>query len=136
VRTKAAFGLLSGVLAAGFVSGTLTARFLPTASTFEVADAVAVASVLYLRAFLPDAGGVSCAGEACDPLLHDSSCTSSTSTSSSDEELSPRLPPHKSGLPSLSDMVALHTSRVAGEISWCMTVFVTLLSNFSSTGSF
>jgi len=108
-RRAAAFGLLSGVSAAGFVSGTLTARFLPTASTFQVAAAVAVASALYLRAFLPDAGGVSCADEACDPLLQDSSCTSSAS--SSDEELSPRLPPHKSGLPSLSDMVALLTSR-------------------------
>lgn len=36
-RRAAAFGLLSGVSAAGFVSGTLTARFLPTASTFQVA---------------------------------------------------------------------------------------------------
>lgn len=125
-RRAAAFGLLSGVSAAGFVSGTLTARFLPTASTFQVAAAVAVASALYLRAFLPDAGGVSCADEACDPLLQDSSCTSSTSTSSSDEELSPRLPPHKSGLPSLSDMVALLTGSLALSGAAVVTFFYSL----------
>ncbi|EES07480.1 hypothetical protein BDA96_04G307100 [Sorghum bicolor] len=123
-RRAAAFGLLSGVSAAGFVSGTLTARFLPTASTFQVAAAVAVASALYLRAFLPDAGGVSCADEACDPLLQDSSCTSSAS--SSDEELSPRLPPHKSGLPSLSDMVALLTSSLALSGAAVVTFFYSL----------
>lgn len=126
-RRAAAFGLLSGVSAAGFVSGTLTARFLPTASTFQVAAAVAVAAALYLRAFLPDAGGsASCADEACDPLLQDSSCASSTS--SSDEELSPRLPPHKRGLPSLSDMVALLTSRLRKNSLVCIAVFVTLHS--------
>ncbi|CAD6243062.1 unnamed protein product [Miscanthus lutarioriparius] len=123
-RRAAAFGLLSGVSAAGFVSGTLTARFLPTASTFQVAAAVAVASALYLRAFLPDAGGVSCADEACDPLLQDSSCTSSTS--SSDEELSPRLPLHKSGLPSLSDMVALLTGSLAMSGAAIVTFFYSL----------
>ncbi|XP_066319134.1 uncharacterized protein [Miscanthus floridulus] len=126
-RRAAAFGLLSGVSAAGFVSGTLTARFLPTASTFQVAAAVAVASALYLRAFLPDAGGVSCADEACDPLIQDSSCTSSTS--SSDEELSPRLPPHKSGLPSLSDMVALLTGSLAMSGAAIVTFFYSLGEN-------
>jgi len=124
-RRAAAFGLLSGVSAAGFVSGTLTARFLPTASTFQVAAAVAVAAALYLRAFLPDAGGsVSCADEACDPLLQDSSCASSTS--SSDEELSPRLPPHKGGLPSLSDMVALLTGSLALSGAATITFFYSL----------
>nr|ACG39029.1 hypothetical protein [Zea mays] len=124
-RRAAAFGLLSGVSAAGFVSGTLTARFLPTASTFQVAAAVAVAAALYLRAFLPDAGGsVSCADEACDPLLQDSSCASSTS--SSDEELSPRLPPHKRGLPSLSDMVALLTGSLALSGAATITFFYSL----------
>lgn len=109
-RRAAAFGLFSGVSAAGFVSGTLTARFLATSSTFQVATAVATAAAIYLRVFLPDSGGTSCADEACDPLLHASSCTSS-SASSSDEELSLRLPPLKRGLPSISDMVALLTGR-------------------------
>jgi len=114
-RRAAAFGLLSGVSAAGFVSGTLTARFLATSSTFQVAAAVAIVAALYLRVFLPDSGGVSCSDEACDPLLQASSCTSSTSSSASssepDGDLSPRLPPQKGGLPSLSDMFALLTGR-------------------------
>jgi hypothetical protein len=112
-RRAAAFGLLSGVSAAGFLSGTVTARFLPTSSTFQVAAAVAAAGAIYLRAFVPDSGAaVSFDDEACDPLLQGSPCSSATSSSSSsDGELSPRLPPYKGVLPSPSDMVALLTSR-------------------------
>ncbi|XP_062222511.1 uncharacterized protein LOC133921586 [Phragmites australis] len=127
-RRAAAFGLLSGVSAAGFVSGTLTARFLSTSSTFQVSAAVAAAAALYLRAFLPDSGGVSCGDEACDPLLQDSSCSSSTSspTSSSDEELSLRLPPQKGRLPSLSDMVTLLTDSLALSGAATVTFFYSL----------
>ncbi|TVU27940.1 hypothetical protein EJB05_19445 [Eragrostis curvula] len=125
-RRAAAFGLLSGVSTAGFVSGTLTARFLPTSSTFKVAAAVAAAAALYLRVFLPDSNGASfCGDEACDPLLQDSSSTSS-SASSSDEELSPRLPPRKGGLPSLRDMAALLTSSVAMSGAATITFFYSL----------
>ncbi|KAJ1280349.1 hypothetical protein BS78_04G225300 [Paspalum vaginatum] len=123
-RRATAFGLLSGVSAAGFVSGTLTARFLPTASTFQVAAAVAVATALYLRAFLPEAGGVSCGDEACDPLLQGSSCSSSAS--SSDEELSPKLPPRKAGLPSISEMGALLTGSLALSGAATITFFYSL----------
>ncbi|KAF8765428.1 hypothetical protein HU200_008573 [Digitaria exilis] len=124
-RRAAAFGLLSGVSAAGFVAGTLTARFLSTSSTFQVATAVAVAATLYLRAFLPDSGGgVSCGDEACDPLLQDSPCSSSAS--SSDEELSPKLSPHKGGLPSLSDMTTLLTGSVALSGAATVTFFYSL----------
>ena len=35
-RRASAFGVLSGVTSAAFVCGTLTARFVPTASTFKV----------------------------------------------------------------------------------------------------
>ncbi|CAN6239644.1 unnamed protein product [Urochloa humidicola] len=123
-RRAAAFGLLSGVSAAGFVSGTLTARFLATSSTFQVAAAVATAAALYLRAFLPDSGGVSCSDDdkACDPLLR----ASSSSTSSSDEELSPKLPPHKGGLPSLSDMLTLLTGSLAMSGAATITLFYSL----------
>ena len=109
-RRAAAFGLLSGVSAAGFLSGTVTARFLSTSSTFQVAAAVAAAGAIYLRAFVPDSGAaaVSFDDESCAPLLQDSSCSSSTS---SDGDLSPRLPPYKGMLPSPSDMVALLTGR-------------------------
>jgi hypothetical protein len=112
-RRAAAFGLLSGVSAAGFLSGTITARFLPTSSTFQVAAAVAAAGAIYLRAFVPDSGAaVSFADETCDPLLQESSsCSETSSSTSSDGDLSPRLPPYKGVLPSPSDMVALLTSR-------------------------
>jgi len=129
-RRAAAFGLLSGVSAAGFVSGTLTARFLATSSTFQVAAAVAIVAALYLRVFLPDSGGVSCSDEACDPLLQASSCTSSTSSSASssepDGDLSPRLPPQKGGLPSLSDMFALLTGSLAMSGAATITFFYSL----------
>ncbi|CAN6274988.1 unnamed protein product [Urochloa humidicola] len=125
-RRAAAFGLLSGVSAAGFVSGTLTARFLATSSTFQVAAAVATAAALYLRVFLPDSGGVSCTDEACDPLLQASSSCTSSSASSSDEDLLPRLPPRKGGLPSLSDMLTLFTGSLALSGAATITFFYTL----------
>ncbi|CAL4919794.1 unnamed protein product [Urochloa decumbens] len=127
-RRAAAFALLSGVSAAGFVSGTLTARFLAASSTFQVAAAVATATALYLRVFLPDSGGVSCTDgdQACDPLLQASSSSTSSSASSSDEELSPRLPPHKAGLPSLSDMFTFLTGSLAMSGAATITFFCSL----------
>ncbi|KAL5211592.1 hypothetical protein ABZP36_022439 [Zizania latifolia] len=126
-RRAAAFGLLAGVSAAGFVSGTLTARFLPTSSTFQVAAAVAAATAIYLRVFVPDSGANSFDDEACDPLLQGSSCSAAaSSSSSSDEDLMPRLPPHKGGLPSLSDMVALLTGSVTLSGTAIVTLFYSL----------
>ncbi|KAG8071769.1 hypothetical protein GUJ93_ZPchr0006g43459 [Zizania palustris] len=126
-RRAAAFGLLAGVSAAGFVSGTLTARFLPTSSTFQVAAAVAAATAIYLRVFVPDSGANSFVDEACDPLLQGSSCSATSSSSSlSDEDLTPRLPPHKGGLPSLSDMIALLTGSVTLSGTAIVTLFYSL----------
>ncbi|CAI0435064.1 unnamed protein product [Linum tenue] len=53
-RRAAAFGILSGIGSAAFVCGTFIARFLSTASTFQVATAVAIAGTVYMRIFLPD----------------------------------------------------------------------------------
>uniref|UniRef100_A0A0D9YW69 Major facilitator superfamily (MFS) profile domain-containing protein n=1 Tax=Oryza glumipatula TaxID=40148 RepID=A0A0D9YW69_9ORYZ len=127
-RRAAAFGLLSGVSAAGFVSGTLTARFLQTSTTFQVAAAVAAATAIYLRAVVPDSGGAnSFVDEACDPFLQGSSCSAATSSSSSsDEEISPRLPPHKGGVPSLSDMVSLLTGSLTLSGAAIVTFFYSL----------
>uniref|UniRef100_A0A0D3F8N3 Major facilitator superfamily (MFS) profile domain-containing protein n=1 Tax=Oryza barthii TaxID=65489 RepID=A0A0D3F8N3_9ORYZ len=121
-RRAAAFGLLSGVSAAGFVSGTLTARFLQTSTT------VAAATAIYLRAVVPDSGGAnSFVDEACDPFLQGSSCSAATSSSSSsDEEISPRLPPHKGGVPSLSDMVSLLTGSLTLSGAAIVTFFYSL----------
>uniref|UniRef100_A0A0D9VJ97 Major facilitator superfamily (MFS) profile domain-containing protein n=1 Tax=Leersia perrieri TaxID=77586 RepID=A0A0D9VJ97_9ORYZ len=126
-RRAAVFGLLSGVSAAGFVSGTLTARFLPTSSTFQVAAAVAAATAIYLRAFVPDSGAKSFVDEACEPFLQGSSCSGAgSSSSSSDEDLSPRLPPHKGGVPSLTDMAALLTSSLTLSGAAIVTFFYSL----------
>ncbi|KAI3431983.1 MFS domain-containing protein [Psidium guajava] len=53
-RRASAFGILSGIGSAAFVCGNLSTRFLSTPSTFQVATAVAVATLAYMRFFLPD----------------------------------------------------------------------------------
>ncbi|XP_030523233.1 tetracycline resistance protein, class D-like isoform X2 [Rhodamnia argentea] len=49
-----AFGILSGVLSAAFVCGTLAARFISTALTFQVAAVASMVAVVYMRIFLKD----------------------------------------------------------------------------------
>ncbi|XP_058098363.1 uncharacterized protein LOC131243207 isoform X2 [Magnolia sinica] len=53
-QRTSAFGLLSGISSAAFVFGTVTARFLPTHSTFQVAAAIASIAAIYMRSFLSD----------------------------------------------------------------------------------
>ncbi|XP_018851767.1 hippocampus abundant transcript-like protein 1 isoform X3 [Juglans regia] len=53
-RRASAFGVLSGIGSSAFVCGTLSARFLSTSSTFQVATSVAVVAAVYMRVFLPD----------------------------------------------------------------------------------
>lgn len=53
-RRASAFGILSGIGSAAFVCGNLSTRFLSTPSTFQVATAVAVVALAYMRFFLPD----------------------------------------------------------------------------------
>ncbi|KAL5144350.1 Hippocampus abundant transcript-like protein 1 [Glycine soja] len=49
-----AFGILSGIASAAFVCGTLSARFLSTALTFQVSTLIAVIGALYMQFFLRD----------------------------------------------------------------------------------
>ncbi|KAK1419721.1 hypothetical protein QVD17_29004 [Tagetes erecta] len=54
-QRASAFGILSGVSSCSFVFGSLSTRFLPnTASIFQVATAVSMVSVVYMRIFLPE----------------------------------------------------------------------------------
>ncbi|KAG2703094.1 hypothetical protein I3760_06G121500 [Carya illinoinensis] len=53
-QRASAFGILAGVGSAAFVSGTLTARFLSTASTFQVAAVVSILAAVYMRVFLEE----------------------------------------------------------------------------------
>ncbi|KAK4437599.1 Hippocampus abundant transcript 1 protein [Sesamum alatum] len=53
-KRVSAFGLLSGVVSAATVCGTLAARLLPTNRIFQVAAVVAVVAAVYMRIFLED----------------------------------------------------------------------------------
>ncbi|XP_075501659.1 uncharacterized protein LOC142539819 [Primulina tabacum] len=53
-KRVSAFGLLSGVISAGTVSGTLAARLLPPTQIFQVAAVVSVVAAVYMRVFLQE----------------------------------------------------------------------------------
>ncbi|XP_043708781.1 tetracycline resistance protein, class A-like [Telopea speciosissima] len=61
-RRASAFGILSGIVSIAFICGTLTARFLSTALTFQVSATVAVLAALYMKVFVRDSiGGIDAA---------------------------------------------------------------------------
>ncbi|KAG6528259.1 hypothetical protein ZIOFF_010410 [Zingiber officinale] len=72
-KRASTFSVLSGISLAGFVSGTLAARFLPTSYTFQVAALVAAFSTLYMKIFLAETNrGASLADEeSTQPLCFD-----------------------------------------------------------------
>ncbi|KAK1560657.1 hypothetical protein Q3G72_029333 [Acer saccharum] len=49
-----AFGILSGICSAAFVSGTLVTRFISTTATFQVATIVSMLAAIYMRVFLEE----------------------------------------------------------------------------------
>ncbi|KAJ1436333.1 MFS transporter superfamily [Sesbania bispinosa] len=53
-KRASAFGILAGVGSASFVGGTLAARFLPTALTFQVASVFSMIALVYMRIFLKE----------------------------------------------------------------------------------
>ncbi|XP_015574799.1 tetracycline resistance protein, class H isoform X2 [Ricinus communis] len=53
-RRASAFGILSGIGSSAFVCGTLSTRFLSTASTFQVSASMAVVAIVYMKVFLQD----------------------------------------------------------------------------------
>ncbi|KAI4297807.1 hypothetical protein L6164_037672 [Bauhinia variegata] len=56
-KRASAFGILAGVGSASFVCGTLAARFLSTASAFQVAALSSMIGVVYMRIFLKESVG-------------------------------------------------------------------------------
>ncbi|XP_065006657.1 uncharacterized protein LOC103984544 isoform X2 [Musa acuminata AAA Group] len=98
-RRASAFGVLSGVSAAGFVSGTVAARFLPTSHTFQVSASVAALAAVYMRVFLEETDG----GAA----LMDEESTRPFCSPATDGESCPSLPTLKKKVPSLGDMISL-----------------------------
>ncbi|XP_020248030.1 uncharacterized protein LOC109825583 [Asparagus officinalis] len=119
-QRASAFGILAGISAAGFVSGTLTARFLPTSYTFQVSAAVAVLAVVYMRLFLVESNcEVALVDEFSQPLHP-------TPTSDVDSANSPNLLPIKK-FPSLRDMIWLLRSSLT-------LLRATLVTFFGSAG--
>ncbi|KAL8543384.1 hypothetical protein ACS0TY_004062 [Phlomoides rotata] len=57
-KRVSAFGLLSGVVSAATVCGTLAARFLPTSRIYQVAAVLAVLAAIYLKIFLKETSRV------------------------------------------------------------------------------
>ncbi|XP_077231164.1 major facilitator superfamily protein [Tasmannia lanceolata] len=66
-QRASAFGFLSGVTSTAFVAGTITARFLSTSSTFQVAASIAVLAAIYMKYFLTDLS--SCPRDASQTIL-------------------------------------------------------------------
>ncbi|XP_044971666.1 tetracycline resistance protein, class A-like isoform X2 [Hordeum vulgare subsp. vulgare] len=122
-RRAAAFGVFSGVCTAGFVGGTIAARFLSVSSTFQVATLASVAAAVYLRAFVQetDRGASLLRDEEASRLLF--------APSSSPEEASPRLPPLRKA-PSLSEMATLLTSSS----TFTRAAVVTFFHSLGETG--
>ncbi|CAA2970860.1 hippocampus abundant transcript 1 [Olea europaea subsp. europaea] len=53
-KRVSAFGVLSGVISAAYVCGTLAARLLSTTQIFQVAAVVSIVAAVYMRVFLKD----------------------------------------------------------------------------------
>uniref|UniRef100_A0A0E0HCQ3 Major facilitator superfamily (MFS) profile domain-containing protein n=2 Tax=Oryza TaxID=4527 RepID=A0A0E0HCQ3_ORYNI len=105
-RRAAAFGVFSGVCLAGFVAGTVAARFL------AVAAVVTAAAAVYMRAFVKETDGGASLLRATAGDENSSShplCVPSCSSSSSQDVAPPTLPPLRKAL-SLSDMADLLTT--------------------------
>ncbi|KAG0457097.1 hypothetical protein HPP92_021950 [Vanilla planifolia] len=99
-RRISAFGVLSGISTAGFVSATISARVLPTAVAFQVSASVAVVAAVYMRFFLVETDGGAALADESSGLLH---------SPPSDVESHPKLSPLGEAS-SLVDMVRLFRS--------------------------
>ncbi|KAL3813993.1 hypothetical protein ACJIZ3_015261 [Penstemon smallii] len=53
-KRVSAFGVLTGVMSAAFVGGTLTARLLSTSQIFQVAASISIVAAIYMTVFLKD----------------------------------------------------------------------------------
>ncbi|XP_061372436.1 uncharacterized protein LOC133314909 [Gastrolobium bilobum] len=96
-KRASAFGILAGVGSASFVVGTLAARFLSTAFTFQVAAVLSMIAAVYMRIFLKE----SVAGER-QPLLKEDEqfCENDSSPTTTVTAPFKRLP-------SLGDLISL-----------------------------
>ncbi|CAA0831086.1 Major facilitator superfamily protein [Striga hermonthica] len=68
-KRAAVFGIMSGFASSSFVFGNFSAHFLSTSATFQVAAAISVIALLYMRVFLPESSGICPKTSEIDRLL-------------------------------------------------------------------
>ncbi|KAB2082335.1 hypothetical protein ES319_A05G190900v1 [Gossypium barbadense] len=122
-RRASAFGILSGIGSCAFVCGTLSTRFLSTASTFQVSTAMAMLSAVYMRVFLPDS------------IINDNLSTPIISEGKSDDVANQNEEPGKKmqvfkTMPSMEDMLALLKSS----LTFSQAAIVSFFSNLADVG--
>ncbi|XP_052192483.1 uncharacterized protein LOC127801406 isoform X4 [Diospyros lotus] len=104
-RRATAFGILSGLGSAAFVCGTLTAHFLSTAQTFQVAAFMSMAATVYMRIFLKDSPQEN-SDDLAQPILK-----TEENSSLNEGEPSSSVQAFKK-FPSVGDIICLLKSRV------------------------
>ncbi|CAA0831097.1 Major facilitator superfamily protein [Striga hermonthica] len=57
-KRASVFGIMSSFASSSFVFGNFSTRFLSTSATFQVAAAISVSALLYMRVFLPESNGI------------------------------------------------------------------------------
>ncbi|TYJ34823.1 hypothetical protein E1A91_A05G195400v1 [Gossypium mustelinum] len=122
-RRASAFGILSGIGSCAFVCGTLSTRFLSTASTFQVSTAMAMLSAVYMRVFLPDS------------IINDNLSTPIISEGKSDDVANQNEEPGKKmqvfkTMLSMEDMLALLKSS----LTFSQAAIVSFFSNLADVG--
>ncbi|KHG15483.1 DNA replication and repair recF [Gossypium arboreum] len=119
-RRASAFGILSGIGSCAFVCGTLSTRFLSTASTFQVSTAMAMLSAVYMRVFLPDS------------IINDNLSTPIISEGKSDDVANQNEEPGKKmqvfkTMPSMEDMLALLKSSNLADVGLHASLLLLLM---------
>ncbi|XVE69667.1 hypothetical protein DITRI_Ditri10aG0009300 [Diplodiscus trichospermus] len=122
-RRASAFGILSGIVSCAFVCGTLSTRFLSTASTFQLSAAMAMLSAVYMRIFLPDS---IVNDDISTPILSKGKQEGNVNP---DEESDKKVQMFKT-MPSMGDMLALLKSS----LTFSQAAVVTFFSNLSDVG--
>ncbi|KAF5745778.1 hippocampus abundant transcript-like protein 1 [Tripterygium wilfordii] len=104
-KRASAFAILSGVISAALVCGTLAARFLSPASAFQVAAFVSMAAAVYMRVFLKES--IANGNGLTQPILKEGPDNSAQI----DCDLPRHVPVFKK-IPSVGDLVCLLKSSV------------------------
>ncbi|KAL8150247.1 hypothetical protein V2J09_020055 [Rumex salicifolius] len=121
-KRATAFGILNGVVSAAFVCGTLTARFLSTSQTFQMAAFASMAAAVYMRIFLKE----TIRSPIHNSIIQEALLLKSEQPSSSNSETTRKSKAFKN-VPSLDDIrCILRSSKTLSQIA--VIAFFTSLS--------